>query len=54
LAYLDVKVQETLTKHLIKSICNEIINDMLRFIASEQMLTLNDESLTNDVILVYI
>ncbi|CAF0946717.1 unnamed protein product [Brachionus calyciflorus] len=46
--FTDAKVQETLNKHLVKTSCSEITNEMLKFIATEQMLQINDENLNPD------
>lgn len=48
---LDIKVQETISKHLIKTIFSEIVNDMVQFIAYEQLqlFRTNQETLNHEV-----
>jgi hypothetical protein len=38
-----------LSKHLIKTTLSEILNEMLKFIAAEQLITISEENLNNDV-----
>jgi hypothetical protein len=47
--YSDQKIQDILSKHLIKTVCSEITNEMLRFISSEQMINLAENNLTIEV-----
>ena len=45
----DAKTQDLLNKHLIKSTLNEIANEMIKFLASEQMIQFNEENFTGEV-----
>lgn len=45
----DPKVQEMISKHLIKTICTDIVNDMLRFLGHEQMIAFNEDNMTSEV-----
>lgn len=47
--FKDAKVQDAISKHLIKTVCSEVTNDMVRFIAFEQLQQLQSESLSNEV-----
>ena len=50
---LDPKIQDILSKHLIKTVCSEITNEMLKFIASEQMINIAENNLTSEVSVMY-
>ena len=38
-----------ISKHLIKTICTDIVNDMLRFLGNEQMIAFNEDNMTSEV-----
>lgn len=48
----DTKVQETISKHVVKTVCSDVVNDMVRFIAFEQLQIVqsSQEALNNEVI----
>ena len=46
--FTDNKVQDLLSKHLIKTVCSEVANEMVRLIAEEQMIQCGDD-LNTDV-----
>merc|ERR1719468_132711 len=47
-SFSDAKTQDILSKHLIKTIYSEIFNDMVKFIANEQMISYKEENFNND------
>ncbi|RNA34867.1 E3 UFM1- ligase 1 [Brachionus plicatilis] len=46
--FTNQKVQDQLNKHLLKTSCSEITNEMLKFIANEQMIQVNEENLNTE------
>ena len=38
-----------MTKHLIKTICTDMTNDMLKFLGHEQMIAINEENMTSEL-----
>jgi hypothetical protein len=48
--FKDAKVQDVISKHLIKTVGTEIVSEMLKLIADEQMIQVNDEHLNTDVL----
>jgi hypothetical protein len=46
----DTKIHDLLSKHLIKTVSSEIVNEMLRILAEEQMIQVaNEENLNTEV-----
>jgi hypothetical protein len=45
----DPKTQDALNKHLIKTSFSDMVNDMVKFIANENMIQYKEESLNGDV-----
>lgn len=46
---LDSKLQDIITKHLAKTCLTEIFNEILKFTATDQLISFNEEALNADV-----
>ncbi len=46
---LDSKLQDMITKHLAKTCLTEIFNEILKFAATDQLISFNEEALNADV-----
>jgi hypothetical protein len=44
------KLLDMLNKHLIKTICNDMANELFKYVANEQGLAFNEDNFSSDVI----